>query len=100
MTIKEYLQNIENILLIKDDIKDKCNIISHKNNDFVCYCFDCNRNLCNDCLKKRIHINHKKSNIIEIKPIKEELDIIEKVINEYKIKLKNLINEKKIKLKN
>ena len=94
MTIKEYLQKIEYIPKNKDDIKDKCNIISHKNNDFVCYCFDCNRNLCNDCLKKRIHINHKKSNIIEIKPIKEELNIIEEVIKEYKIKLENLKNEK------
>ena len=58
MTIKEYINKIKekeekNI----EDLKDKCKI-HNKNNE--CYCFDCNCHLCNECLKTRIHINHKK----------------------------------------
>ena len=40
--------------------------------------------LCEECLKSRKHINHKKSNMIEIQPIKKELYIIDEVINDYK----------------
>ena len=95
MTIKEYINKIKekeekNI----EELKDKCKI-HNKNNE--CYCFDCNCHLCNECLKTRIHINHKKSNIIEIKPVDEELNIINKVVEDYKDKLKKLKEEHSIR---
>ena len=95
MTIKEYINKIKekeekNI----EELKDKCKI-HNKNNE--CYCFDCNCHLCNECLKTRIHINHKKSNIIEIKPVEEELNIINKVVEDYKDKLKKLKEEHSIR---
>ncbi len=88
MSIKEFINRIKekeekNI----EELKDKCKI-HNKNNE--CYCFDCNCHLCNECLKTRIHINHKKSNIIEIKPVEEELNIINKVIEKYKKKSEEL----------
>ena len=98
MSIKDYLQKIKQIKNINiKDLKNKCKNSSHRNNNYVCYCLDCNSNLCNECLKTRIHINHRKTNIIEITPIKEELNIIEEVIKDYKLKLENLKKEQKQK---
>ena len=52
-----------------------------------------------ECLKTRKHINHKKNNIIEIKPMKEELDINKEIIKYYEIKIENLKMEKQNKTK-
>ena len=98
MSIKEYLKKIEEI---KDkntnEIKDKCKI--HERNNYICYCFDCKTHLCNECLKTRIHINHRKNNIIEIKPREEEKEIIDEVIRDYENKLEEKIIEKEKKTK-
>ena len=96
MTINEYLEKMKNH---KNKIlnQDICQI--HKNNKYISYCFDCNQHLCNECLKTRNHINHYKNNIIEIQPIKEELDIIKEVINDYKTKIENFKKDRIIKLK-
>ena len=67
---------------------DKCD--KHNNNNYICYCFDCNFHLCNECLKKREHINHHKNYIIEINPTEEELNIIKDMINKNKNIIKNL----------
>ena len=94
MPIKEYFEKMlkhkaQNV------IEDKCSIHSScKNNSYITYCFDCNRNLCKNCLKSRTHINHNKNNIIEIQPIEEELNIIEEIIKYYKNKVENLMSEK------
>ena len=94
MSIKEYFEKMEKNKQ-KFINEDKCREhISCKNNKYVSYCFDCNCHLCEECLKTREHICHNKNNIIEIKPIKEELNIIEEVIKDYKIKIGNLKNEK------
>ena len=94
MSIKEYLEKMEKNKKTKIN-EDICREhISCKNNKYVSYCFDCNCHLCEECLKKRNHINHRKSYIIEIKPIKEELSIIEEVIKHYKHNIENLMNEK------
>ena len=94
MSIKEYLEKMEKNKQ-KSINKDKCREhISCKNNKYVSYCFDCNCHLCEECLKTREHICHNKNNIIEIKPIKEELNVIEEVIKHYKNKIENLKNEK------
>ena len=97
MPIKEYLSKM-NKNKQKNINEDRCKEhLSFKDNRFVSYCFDCNRNLCKECLKSRSHINHNKNNIIEIKPTKEELNIIEEIIKDYKKKIENLKNEKKNK---
>ena len=96
MSIKEYLKQIdENKNKLTDELKDKCKI--HKDNNYVCYCLDCSCHLCNECLKKRIHVNHRKSIIVEIKPKKEEFDIVDEVIKDYEVKLENVKNEQKKK---
>ena len=63
ISIKEYLEKVKEY---KDkninDLKDKCE--KHKNNNYISYCYECNCHLCEECLKTRIHIDHKKSNII------------------------------------
>ena len=87
--IKEYLLKMENYR--KKNINDKCKEHSCK---YVSYCLDCNCHLCEECLKSRSHINHNKNNIMEIKPMKEELLIIEEIIKDYNIKIENLKNEK------
>ena len=90
-------------ILIKDYIKemkkynnkeinnDKC---IHNNNIYECICLDCNKHLCKECLKTREHINHQKINIIEIKPNKNEINIIENIIKYYEDKIDNIEKEK------
>ena len=77
--IKEYLEKMkaknENKIKINDD---EC---KYHNNKYISYCFDCKCHLCNECLKKREHINHYKNNIIEINPTEEEINIITELIN-------------------
>ena len=90
ISIKEYLSKMENYR--QKNIGDRCK--EHKNKKYVSYCCDCNIHLCEDCLKTRFHINHNKNNIIEIKPIKEELFIIEETIKDYNKKIENLRVEK------
>ena len=94
MPIKEYLEKMKNHRKVNKDI---CDI--HKNNIYVSYCFDCKRHLCKECLMARTHINHIKNNIVEIQPIKEELNIIEEIIKNYKIQIESLIMKKKVKTK-
>ena len=60
-------------------------------NKYISYCFDFNLHLFKECLKT---LNHRKNNIIEIQPIKEELDIIKEVIKDYKLK-RDILKEKK-----
>jgi hypothetical protein len=94
MPIKEYFEKMLEHKIQNFD-EDKCTIhSSSKNNTYISYCFDCNRNLCKQCLKSRIHINHNKNNIIEIQPIEEELNLIEEIIKYYKNKVENLMVEK------
>ena len=99
MTIKEYFEKMEKnkkININEDICKEHINC---KNNKFVSFCFDCNCHLCEECLKTRAHICHNKNNIIEIKPIKEEISIVEEVIKYYKNKIENLKKEKINKIK-
>ena len=90
LPIKEYLSKMEKYK--QKNIEDKCK--EHKNKKYISYCFDCDLHLCEECLKTRSHINHTKNNIIEIKPIKEELSIIEEIIKYYNKEIENLEIEK------
>ena len=90
MPIKEFLDK----MMDNDNVdinKDICQI--HKNK-YMSFCFDCKKHLCKDCLKTRDHIYHNKNNIIEIQPIKTELDIIKKIVKYYDDKLEKLKNKK------
>ena len=98
LSIKEYLKQVKekkdkNI----NELKDKCE--KHNDNNYICYCFDCKSHLCEFCLKERTHIYHKKANIIEIKPNEKELNIVDKVIENYQNKLEDLKKEKENKTK-
>ena len=95
-TIEEYLEKIkENKDNNYDEIKDKCHLENHNLNNYVSYCLDCRCHLCEECLKSKEHINHRKSNMIEIQPIEEEINVIKKIINDYKNEKKELENKKK-----
>ena len=98
ITIEEYLNKIkENRDNIIDEIKDKCYIENHNLNNYVSYCLDCKCHLCDECLKSKEHINHRKSNMPEIQPTEEELKVIKEVINDYKKEEKDLENKEKEK---
>ena len=97
MSLKEYFKEMKKYTNKGTNIV-KCEI-HKKNNKFISYCYDCNCHLCEECLKTRKHINHLKNNIIEIKPIPEELNILKEIIKYYKNKTDNLIIEKNKKEK-
>ena len=92
MLIKEYLNKMKKYKHKKIN-KDICEI-HNKDNKYVSYCFDCNRHLCKECLKTRNHVSHFKNSIFEFQPVKEELDIIKQIIEDYKNKINNLKKEK------
>ena len=95
LPIIEYINQMKNF-----NNKDINNDICLKHNKiYESYCLDCNKNLCNDCLKLREHFNHNKNNIIEAKPNKKELNIFENIINYYDKEIEKLENEK-VKLRN
>ena len=93
--ISVYLKNIKELKENKiDELKDRCHKDNHNLNKYVSYCLDCKCHLCDECLKTREHINHRKSNMIEIQPREEELKLINEVINDYKNEKKKLENIK------
>ena len=67
MAIKDYINKMKsfNDKNINNDICD-----TH-NKKFECYCTDCNKHLCKECLITRDHIDHSKYNIIEYQPNKK-----------------------------
>ena len=94
--IKVYLEKIKELKENKiDELKDRCHIENHNLNNYVSYCLDCRCHLCVECLKKREHINHRKSNMIEIKPVEKELELIKEVIKYCKNERKGLEDKKK-----
>ena len=97
MKINEYLEKMKQYNNNQLN-KDKCEI-HNNNNNYVSYCFDCKHHLCTECLQSRVHIDHIKNNIIEIQPLKEEIEIMKEIINDYKFKIKNLKIEKTSKMK-
>ena len=76
LSIEDYLKNMANYTPKKIN-HEICNIHKEK---YMSYCFDCNSNICKECLKSRNHIHHYKNNIIEIQPSLEELKVYSKII--------------------
>ena len=81
----------------KNNNNDERNI--HDNNKYECYCIECNKHLCKECLKLREHIGHNKINIIEIKPNENEINIFKNIIKYYDNKINELEIEKYNKTK-
>ena len=90
ISIKEYIDNMKKYNHHLNLNNDVCN----HNNKYECYCVDCNKQLCKECLSSREHINHQKINIIEIQPNKKEIKIIENIIQFYEDKIDSLEKEK------
>ena len=89
ISIDELLKNM------KKHTQEKMNneICDIHNDKYTCYCFDCNFNICEKCLKSRNHIHHEKNNIIEIQPTDIELKIYAKRIEYYKNEINKLKND-------
>ena len=64
------------------------------------YCLDCKKHLCNKCLESREHILHRKINLLEIKPSKEEINLDKEYIDDLKKGKANLEKQRDIKLIN
>ena len=75
---------------LNDDI---CKVHINNIEKYICHCINCKINLCRECLKSRIHLNHNKNNIIETQPTQEKLNIMKELIDYYKTKGRNLKNE-------
>ena len=90
--IKEYIDKMKNYNN-KDTNNDIC-ITNNHNKKYECYCLNCKKHLCQECLKSRNHISHIKCNMIEIQPNENELNIIENIIKHYENKIENLEKEK------
>ena len=86
-------KNRMHILINNKEKRTKC--INHQNNKFIVYCFDCNKHICNKCLKTKEHISHKKINISESLPFDEDKIILNEIINILKRNKKRLEDEAK-----
>ena len=93
ISIKDYIEKMQNFNY-KNINNDECVIKDHNKNKYECYCLDCNKHLCKECLKSRNHIGHNKTNIIEIQPNQRELNIFENIIKSYEDKISNLVKDK------
>ena len=92
MPIGEYIDKMKKYN-DKNINNDKCLNKDHKNNNYECYCLDCNKHLCKECLALRNHKDHNKKIILEIKPNKDELNIIEDIIKYYQDEFDKLDKE-------
>ena len=79
ISIKDYLRLMLNNK--NENLNDRCEI--HKYNNYICYCYECERQLCNECLKTKIHTTHKKIIISELQPDEGELNLIKKKLEEF-----------------
>ena len=63
--------------------KNKCS--QHKNEPYVYYCFTCEENLCQKCIKEleKQHENHIKYNIESLRPNNNEILLVKNKINIY-----------------
>ena len=74
----------------------KC--LLHPKNDNKSFCYECSIHLCDECLKERKHMMHRKINLIEITPSEKEINTMLKIIKEYESKLNDTKKEKYNKL--
>ena len=97
MNIKEYLDKLKEYkdkMILNDDIISNNSICIEHKEDYLSYCFECNKHLCNNCLETGEHGYHYKINIIEVKPKYKILTKIENLITNNDKKRKDLIKKK------
>ena len=102
--------NMTHKIIYINEIHNKCQ--KHFNELYTSFCLKCQQNICIECKKSKLHLNHKKYDFVEIEPtedeiahiiefndkIKNDLQIVEKEdkkeiieINNYKKKRLNII---------
>ena len=95
--IKEYLKYIEKN---KDaNRKGKCELHNKK---YKFYCFDCNRHICDGCIKliKEHKKCHRQEYILYSQPKEEDLEKMRDKIEEYRIRIEKIRQEKKKEIEN
>ena len=76
-----------------NELNNKCK--KHFNELYTSFCLKCQQNICNECKKSKLHINHIKFDFAEIQPTKEELEQIVEFNNKIKNNLKIFENNDK-----
>ena len=80
LDIQEYLENMQKYITISElNTKNKCS--EHKTENYSNFCFTCQINICQKCLKK--HEDHIKYNIESLRPNNNEILLIKNKINIY-----------------
>ena len=74
----------------------KC--VSHPNNENTCFCDNCQRHLCIDCLKSKKHRGHLRFSFLEIEPSEEEINKFISILEEFKKSKNELEIKQKPKL--
>ena len=96
MKIKEFINKMKKY---NDNNINRDVCQQHNDNIYECFCVDCNRHLCKECLKTRNHVNHQKNSITETQQNKNELKIVNDIIKFYDEKIDNSEKEKSKKIK-
>ena len=98
ISINEYLKKMEENKIENIELGEIC--YEHDINDkYYCYCLNCHRPLCRECLKSKVHKNHDKNVIFEMQPTEEDIKLIENKLKEYDNKIEKLNKEKENKIK-
>ena len=85
--------NLNKEYIIKNNEKEiKCWL--HPSQKNVAFCFDCDIHLCNECMKSKKHMMHRKNTMIEILPADEVLNKFKGIIKIYKERSISLKKEK------
>ena len=77
MPIEDYINKMKIHNIQKND--EKCMIKEHYKN-YESYCLECNKHLCEKCLKSREHLLHNTINIKEFLPKINELNLLDTII--------------------
>ena len=85
---------LKEILYNCSECSSPIDISSIDEEKYECFCVDCNRHLCKECLKTRNHVNHQKNSITETQQNKNELKIVNDIIKFYEEKIDNSEKEK------
>ena len=82
MNLKEYLKEMKKY----NDIKLNDKICKKHNEEYLSYCFECNKHLCKECLKTGEHSYHYKIILIEIVPNNELIINVKNIIKQNRLK--------------
>ena len=75
----------------KINLDDKNYYCITHNKKFSFYCFDCNANFCEECEKEKEHNGHETEKFSKIRPKREDIKDLEKIVDDQKEKLLDFI---------